>query len=299
MAERPEPPFRFVPHHQAPDDPGEDPTDPPPAEPIPLALGGAHPVVAALEREALPVVSAVRPIEPRGRRVTLMHAEPPAGRTPVLLLHHAGAGRAMLLALDLGTEAGGEFGRWPALPALLAQAVRFLGPPPPPPAVVTTSVQYAPAPAEPHRAVYAHATWTVEGGPAGADFALDAGPRDGTDGAAPIRLTRTGPRRWEARLPAPEPGELLQLAAVVSLEGEELARGRLAAVRPPAPESLARSDAAACAALAAETGGTLDPNGAAIAAQLPVPVSRESLAWWCWLAAIGLFLPVAVGVRRV
>jgi hypothetical protein len=205
----------------------------------------------------------------------------------------------MMLALDLTAEAGGELGRWPALPALLAQAVRFLGPPPPPPAVIDTQLRYGPAPAEPHGLVFAHVTWHVDGGPQGAALELVAGRRNGDGEPDPIRLQRTGPRRWEARLPAPPPGDLVQLAAAVSLEGDELARGRHAAIRPPAPESVNRSDADALRALAGEAGGVLDPAASELPPLIPIPTSQDSLAWWCWLAAVALFVPVALGVRQV
>ncbi|MHC5020262.1 MAG: VWA domain-containing protein [Planctomycetota bacterium] len=283
--------------------PPDDTEAPPPPDPIPLRFAAAHPVVARLDRSpaSMPAVAAVRNVEPRGRVVTLLEGVPGgAPARPTLLLHHAGAGRVALLALDLGAEAGHDLGRWAALPALLAQAVRFLGPPPPPPAIIATSISFGPAAAAPHGALYGHVVWTVAGGANGAALQFSAvRVGDGGDDPEPLEPIQTGVRRWECRLPAPAAGALLRLQAAVSLEGEMLAEARHAVVRPPAPESITPSDTAAIDALVNEGGGMRDPGAAAIAGLLPVPASRESLAWWCWLVAILLFLPAAWGVRQV
>ncbi len=284
--ERPPPPAEPP---LAPAEPHGPPPGPSPA-PVAVRPGRPHPVTAGLALGSLPPASLVRAATLRPGAIALLEtaggAAPPGA--PVLALGHAGDGRVLLVALDLGAESDAPLGRWPGWPALLAQAVRFLGP--------------APSPA----AVLAGETRAVAGEPARVLFRLEGGPTTGPFEASgewspagappsPLALLRTGPARFEGRFPSPAAGTPVLCRATVARLGTPIASGEAATVVLPPAEETDRPDLAALRAIADETGGRYDPAPEDVGSLAPVPHRREPIGLPFLVAAALLLVPVAWG----
>jgi hypothetical protein len=109
---------------------------PPSAEPTPPATGTPHavelraraPFFRGLTAPPFPPVVKWETASARRAAWVLLDVE---GRDPLLAYRPYGKGKVLALATGIDDAAAPEWARWPELPALAAQAVRWLAPPPP------------------------------------------------------------------------------------------------------------------------------------------------------------------------
>ncbi len=280
--ERPAPPAQPPPAPPMTEDPPAPPLGPPP-EPVALRPGRPHPVTAGLALGDLPPATRVRGATLRPGAIALLET---AAGAPVLALGHAGDGRVLLAALDLGAESDAPLGRWPGWPALLAQAVRFLGPAPSPAAVLVGEVRAVAG--EPARVLF-----RLEGGPATGPFEASGEWETAGGPPTPLALLKTGPARFEARFSSPAAGTPVLCRATVARVGTRVASAEVATVALPPAEETDRPDAAALQAIAAESGGRYDPAPEDVPALAPVPTRRDPIGLPFLVAAALMLVPLA------
>lgn len=99
-----------------------EPSTPPSREPIPVRAAGPHPVLVGLD--AVPPITGFDAGDARPLGWVALETDDDA---PVLITRPYGLGRVLALTTDLGGHWSEAWIRWPHLPRLLAQCLRFLG----------------------------------------------------------------------------------------------------------------------------------------------------------------------------
>ncbi|MDF1521710.1 MAG: VWA domain-containing protein [Trueperaceae bacterium] len=265
-----------------------------------LARGGGGRFVEALDVDTLPrlftneALTAARdllreePVAPEGRRHPLSPFEgvaPPLDAyvattlaseaevlfvglddEPILAVTRAGLGRSAALTTDLGAWAG-AFGRWDQLPAVLGGVVRWL--------------QARPAPYSATTEVRGSELEVVVDAVVAGAYVNDR-PLVARFQGAEVELSQVAPGRYVGALPVRGSGGTLVVA-----DGADVVARRTVAT--PDPELADADGAAALAALAERTGGTVLGAADDLAAYRP-PGAATPRPLWGWAAGLAFAL---------